>query len=236
MKAPRRIGRGWQDWLPPDQEWLEHEYLILEKSAAQITREIDCSDPHIVQAWIHGAGLREPKSISDDSLAPFKIGYGSGTRFIGVTRKWLIQEYVENDKSAKQIADEIETTHVTVIRWLKQHNVPLRDREAMNRRHSRRMRGEGNPAWVNGNSQNHQRNKLERSGRSKLCEWCGTTKKLQIHHRDHDRTNHDLDNLAWFCGICNRLEADLWMLQRDEWATVRVDSTDHRIEVQFNRR
>lgn len=35
------------------------------------------------------------------------------------------------------------------------------------------------------------------------CRLCGSTKKLVVHHIDHDRENNDLSNLITLCSSCN---------------------------------
>ncbi len=214
MKSPKRVAIDVPPhhiWEAPDMEWLEHHHLILGKSARKIAAEVGCSDWK-AQQWIRDAGWREPKRVSNDPDAPLRMGEGASAgaaRFVGVKRSWLVRQYVELDKSAKQIADEIGTTHHTVWQWLLKHNVPTRTREEMNQRHSKRMSGKGNPAWQGGSDRKYQRRKLIRSGRERRCEWCGARKRLQVHHRNADVEDGDLANLAWLCRHCNMLEAHI---------------------------
>jgi len=158
-------------------------------------------------------------------------GTGGGVRWGAVTREWLLKEYVEADKSAKQIADEIGSTGHTVWVWLRKFGIPTRTRRETNKRHSERMSGNGNPAWNGGTARNYHHNALAKSGRSRACEWCGHDQDLQVHHRDHDKYNGDLANLAWLCGPCNRLEAQLWQLEAEGRATMTLE--DGRLIIAF---
>ena len=89
-------------------------------------------------------------------------------------------------------------------------------------RHSERMSGDGNPAWVGGTSRLYQARILEEDSPEKVCAWCGTNEDVQIHHIDHNRDNPDLSNLMWLCGNCNKLEAQLRILQQSNRAIVNI--------------
>ena len=43
-----------------------------------------------------------------------------------------------------------------------------------------------------------------RKHRKEACERCGVAERLEVHHRDHDRTNNDPANLETLCGPCHR--------------------------------
>ena len=95
------------------------------------------------------------------------------------------------------------------------------------------MSGKNNPAWVNGNSNRYQKRKLRRSGLPEVCQWCGTEDNTEIHHIDHDRANHDLSNLTWLCGTCNKLEAYLRLLEQSGQAEVLKET--NRITIKFDK-
>ena len=42
-----------------------------------------------------------------------------------------------------------------------------------------------------------------RQHRKRVCEECGITRRLHVHHKDRDRTNNDPGNLATLCGSCH---------------------------------
>jgi len=53
----------------------------------------------------------------------------------------------------------------------------------------------------------HRGRKIARRKKERdICEKCGATTRLEIHHRDGDATNNDLSNLAVLCMLCHRKE------------------------------
>lgn len=156
---------------------------------------------------------------------------GSGRQWENVTREWLEAEYRGADKSAQEIADSLGTTRHTVWCWLRKLGIPTRSRKARNKRHSKRMSGEGNPAWNGGTARNYQTRALRQSGRPYECEWCGHDRGLQAHHRDNNPMNGSLENLAWLCGPCNRLEAQTRALETEGRASVSFE--DGRLIIAF---
>lgn len=58
MRAPTRESDNKYNphWIPPDKEWLEHQYLTLEKSVAKIHRETGAHFDTVV-GWLAKAGV-----------------------------------------------------------------------------------------------------------------------------------------------------------------------------------
>jgi len=203
MRAPERLNQTRIE--APDREWLFHQNIELGKPIKQIAEETNIGQDTL------GNWVRE-YHLYDDLPRPYKVGDGvGGTRFYGVTEKWLRSEYITQDKSAHQISDEIGTSTQAVSAWLRRFKIPKRTREQLSRRHSDRMSGKGNPAYKRGDSMGYVKRKALKA-RGKKCQWCGGTERLQVHHKDHDRTSNDLDNLMILCGLCNMLEAQIWHL------------------------
>lgn len=50
-------------------------------------------------------------------------------------------------------------------------------------------------------TQDYRQKALEEHGEE--CEDCGATAELEVHHRDRDRSNNDLENLAVLCHDCH---------------------------------
>jgi len=203
MRAPERL---YQTRIEaPDREWLFHQNIELGKPIRQLAEELNIGEDTL------GKWARE-YHLYDDLLRPYKVGDGvGGTRFYGVTEKWLRQKYIDEDKSLAQIADEIGTSRTAVNAWMKRFKIPIRTRKQLSERHSKRMSGKRNPAYSTGQSASYVKRKALKA-RGKKCQWCGGTERLQVHHKDHDRTSNDLDNLMILCGLCNMLEAQIWHL------------------------
>lgn len=68
------------------------------------------------------------------------------------------------------------------------------------------IRGENAPSYIDGRSfftGETYRKKLLASGREMVCEICGTSEDLCVHHKDKNHGNNELENLAWLCMRCH---------------------------------
>ncbi|HNY04172.1 MAG TPA: HNH endonuclease [Candidatus Woesebacteria bacterium] len=65
--------------------------------------------------------------------------------------------------------------------------------------------GEKSKNWKNG--EQSYRNILKRNNIKPICSVCGITDEriLNAHHKDHDRTNNNINNLVWLCLNCHFL-------------------------------
>lgn len=65
--------------------------------------------------------------------------------------------------------------------------------------------GPNHAFWIDGSSM--YRKKLLESGRSAICKLCGERDRrvLQVHHKDDDDRNDEIDNLIWLCINCHHL-------------------------------
>ena len=157
-------------------------------------------------------------------------------------KEWLEDQYWTQDKSAKQIANEIGADGSTVRRWLDDWFVPLRT----NSENQARRTGNRANHTKGGIDRSTQRAECERSGKPCVCSWCGMTGKyrsgktdtaplvcsLQLHHKDHDKGNVTLDNLVYLCPKCHRLETALWHIRKSKKAKVTV--VNKIITIDFN--
>jgi 5-methylcytosine-specific restriction endonuclease McrA len=103
----------------------------------------------------------------------------------------------------------------------------------MNARHSKRMSGNGNPAWKGGTAQNYQVRTMRMSDIVQQCTWCGRTDGVQVHHIDHDTSNGAPENLIWLCHNCNVVEANLWNLEQKGFAAHEYDPDGHILTIRF---
>jgi len=128
--------------------------------------------------------------------------------------------------SQSQVAERYSVERQTARRWLQEYGLL----ELHSKRHSKRMNGAMNPAYQDGSSRHYHKNVLLRSGQEQVCKWCGATKQIQVHHINHDTTDGNPDNLAWLCGYCNRLEAQLWALIQTNRVSVTWEGKTLKIE------
>ena len=65
--------------------------------------------------------------------------------------------------------------------------------------------GDKSIKWINGI--HAYRNILARNGKKPICGLCGNAdnRLLNVHHRDHERTNNKIENLCWLCLNCHYL-------------------------------
>lgn len=65
--------------------------------------------------------------------------------------------------------------------------------------------GERHANWKHGNAS--YRSIMTRAGREQQCELCHMTdtRVIEVHHKDRNRLNNDLVNLAWLCRNCHFL-------------------------------
>ena len=164
---------------------------------------------------------------------PEKYYQGRRVRFVQPDKEWLEQQYWEMGKSLVQIGKEQGANHHAVMMWMIKAGVPRRTRQQCAARHSERMSGPGNPAWNGGISRAYQASTM--ADQPQICEWCGATENIQMHHQDHDVTNGEPGNLALLCGTCNKLESHLWALQQSGRAKVLIGKSGHKIEISFTK-
>lgn len=213
---------------PSPKEWLADEWLLPPRgkgrSTTNIASEVGVSR-WTVQNWLKKYGITEPK---EKRLSAHRKGKATWSKE-RPDRDELANLYLMlpdgKGTTLEELAKHYQVTVRTLRKWLKHYDLT----QPFSLRHSLRMAGEGNASYKNGTSRTYHKNVLLRSGKPRECNWCGVTKRLQVHHIDHDITNGNIENLEWLCDICNRLEADLWMLQRDERADILIENNQIRI-------
>lgn len=69
-----------------------------------------------------------------------------------ISKKWLIEQYINNQKSWKEISKLIDVTDVTIGNWLKKYKIPMRSRSnacTIRNLKLNRWQGENNPSIRN---------------------------------------------------------------------------------------
>jgi transposase len=213
----------------PNRDWLARQYLLppsgLGRSCPDIGEELGVSK-YTVQRWVKTMGLWQ--SATDRRVFMRK---GKPTHWIKPPSKAeLVYKYQLSPNglgmTLEELADDYGVSLPTIRKWLSSHDLM----QTFEERHSERMSGKGNPAYKNGNSHRYVKRQLTEI-KPKVCEWCGATKRIQVHHIDHDTENNELENLMWLCGPCNRLEAQLWQLQQAN--RVKVKHLNNRLVIEF---
>lgn len=80
--------------------------------------------------------------------------------------------------------------------------------------------GVNNPNYKNGSGTNYRfRAFLHKEKKCEKCGWSEYPEILEVHHRDRDRSNNDLENLEVLCPTCHEIEHFLnkdgkWLLEK----------------------
>ena len=160
-------------------------------------------------------------------------------------KEWLVDQYITQNKSAQQIGKEHNVGCGKVLDWLHKLNISTRTQEERNLRQGRIFRGKNNPTYI-GKSSRTQKVECHRAGKPCVCSWCEKegelkpgkhetstpTCSLDVHHKDHDSKNFDLNNLVYLCPKCHRLETALWHIRKSKKANVSVSNKI--ITIDFN--
>jgi transposase len=191
---------------PPPKEWLEKEWLLPPRgkgrSLINIASEVGVSR-WIVQNWLKKYGITEPMK---DRISAHRKGKATWSKERPAKDELADLYLMPPDgkgTTLENLAKHYQVTVVTIRKWLKHYGLT----QPFSLRHSLRMAGEGNVSYKNGTSRKYHKSILLRSSKPKECIWCGTTKRLQVHHVDHDVTNSDIENLEWqTCGCFNETD------------------------------
>lgn len=197
----------------PSRDWLASKYLLPPEgeglSLAEIGGMLGTTDV-TVGNWVKKYGFTQDpnKRLSHFASRPNPKRRSPMPDRDNFARHYLMPPDGEG-MSHNELAEIYGVSRPTVARWISEFGLI----QPFSERHSTRMSDSGNPAYLNGTSENYLIRKLAK-GKAKVCDWCGTTEKVQVHHIDHDHDNGNESNLMWLCGPCNRLEAQLWQLEQ----------------------
>ena len=141
-------------------------------------------------------------------------------------RDWLFNEYVTLEKSAEQIANEVNCKRNNILFWLAKHGIPRRSmREVRSKKHwglsgaTNGMFGmtrERSPNWKGGLTPARQRVYASATWRSVVralnardrhCRMCGSSGPLEVHHimpfAKAPLLAFDIGNLIRLCKLCH---------------------------------
>lgn len=124
----------------------------------------------------------------------------TGRKYAPPDREWLEYHFITLDMTTAEIGDIVDTSAVTVLKWLHNEGLGRNFTESMAKRRGRRSEGRG--------AYNYEARRI--LGEPVQCAWCGDTQRIEIHHVDHDWQSQSLENLIWLCVPCHRLEGRLW--------------------------
>lgn len=138
---------------------------------------------------------------------------------------WLRHNYLELNRTRKDIANQLGCCETLVYRAFKKFNItkpksmyPNRQpghsykgcftKEALAKMSKAKL-GSNNPCWKNNDeltrSGAYARANREYSSLKTCCEFCGRTESLEIHHIDKNPKNNDKNNIMVLCSGCHHL-------------------------------
>lgn len=96
-----------------DEDRLREEYVVEGKTAREIAEDFGVTAQTICN-WLHRHSI--PVRGNGDREKPWR------------DEEVLYQQYVEEDRTSREIADELDVTAPTVRNWLHHHGIPVGDR------------------------------------------------------------------------------------------------------------
>lgn len=181
--------------------------------------------------------IRDSKGrfIKGESISPetqFKIGQHWRKEQIFRKKEWLINEYIEQGRSASDIADQFKVTANAILFWLKKHKIKTRNTsEAREKKYWGQVgsdnpmwnrRGELNPRWLGGITPERQEFYTSREWKdacsavwkrdNATCQRCSLHKNEQpdmpyhIHHIVSFKAKElraKVSNLVLVCEVCH---------------------------------
>ena len=99
-----------------DEDWLREQYYYKEKTTHEIANKLDLSvNPVMTSMKKHGIerrGMSEARTDGDIELVK--------------DEQWLREQYCEQQKATRQIADELGLAKTTVLNWMGNHGIERR--------------------------------------------------------------------------------------------------------------
>jgi len=193
-----------------DESWLYQQYHEKEKSAAEISRMLDCTD-HTVRRWLdkHGIEKRSLKEVNRAKHTPDEL----------LDESWLRKQYVEDELTVIEIAEKLGCSQAPVSRWVREYGIEHRNiRSGKDHPHYNENKDEVSygPGWMDIAAQVRERD-------NHSCQRCGMENSehiekygngLTVHHIkplkqfkegeeiDYSEAN-DTSNLITLCYICH---------------------------------
>lgn len=97
-----------------DADWLHEQYVEQRRPSTDIAEECDVSATTICD-WLERHGI--PRRSQREAHAPDKPYTDDD---------WLREEYVDNGRSMKDIAEECDVSAAVILKWLRRHGIETR--------------------------------------------------------------------------------------------------------------
>ena len=190
-------------------EFLKNEYFIKRKSTIQIAKEVGCHYC-VIGRYLKKFGMKTNQS-------KIRKGKKLNTRLVKIfTKDYLYNEYILKDRTSNDIANEHNTVHEVVLRYLRKFNIQIRNSKQAGIKGG--IRAEKHWNWLGGCKSNghtyifRKKRHLIIERDNFICQNCGMTKEehfvkfncdFNVHHIDYNKENDNDNNLITLCKSCH---------------------------------
>lgn len=200
-----------------DKNWLYNEYIMERNSSEKMAREAECSSDTIL-AWLRkysisirarGAkgGKENPmfgrkhseKERRDMSLKQIARNTGKWH-----DRDWLYTEYVIKKRATTEMAKEAGCDHVTILKWLRKYDIPVRTHGETKQW---TLRGKRNPMFGKKHSDEEKKKLSFKIAKSKGITLCWDKKWL---YNEYIVKEKPISKIASELG-CNHQTVWIWL-------------------------
>lgn len=137
-----------------------------------------------------------------------------------MNKKLILELYFLHKCSLREIERLTGTKRDNISKYLKSEGVNVRQPNRYRDEYGRFVRlGEKHPPMVLNNHHNWKNGKasyrkIAEMYHKKECFYCKNKKKLDVHHKDHNRNNNKPDNLRFVCRSCHLKKEHPYILNK----------------------
>ena len=188
-----------------DKSWLENQYITLGKTVKEIANEFGYSK-YVIDKWLRRFQIARPDS---DNIELYK------------DKDWLYEQNITLNKTFVQISKETGYNVSTLKKWAKVHGLPQKGTGYFNVGHKpwnkgisekddERVKQQANAlrnfhydkskkgiSILKEDTTNYQKHNTN------VCEICGSTDDVEVHHIDKNHNNNNPENLISLCSSCH---------------------------------
>lgn len=188
-----------------DKSWLENQYITLGKTVKEIANEFGYSK-YVIDKWLRKFQIARPAS---DNTELYK------------NKDWLYEQNITLNKTFVQISKETGYNVNTLKKWAKIHSIPQKGtgyfnvghkpwNKGLSEKDDERVKRQGNAlrnfhydkskkgiSILKEDTTNYQKHNTN------VCEICGSTNDVEVHHIDKNHNNNNPENLISLCSSCH---------------------------------
>ena len=187
-----------------NKDWLEYHYLKSNKTVTEICKEFNFKSD-VIRKWLHKYNIVKPK-LEKQLYQDYD---------------WLYNQNITLNKTFVDIGKEFGINVSTLKKWAKKLGIPNKGTGYFNIGHTPWNKGktefddERVAKQANAlRTYHHDGDSTEKILKEDIsryqkyikssCEICGTTKDLEVHHKDKNHSNNNPNNLMTVCSSCHQ--------------------------------